>query len=69
MDYKFIPLSSSKAGFEHGIKNNLGKHHAESIRILSNSFSVGFFYAFARKLVWCPLFSSTKILKYEQRIH
>jgi len=36
MDYKFLPLSSSKTGFEHGIKKDLGEHHAESIRILSN---------------------------------
>jgi len=24
MDYKFLPLSSSKSGFEHGIKKDLG---------------------------------------------
>jgi len=24
MDYKFLPLSSSKAGFEHGIKKTWG---------------------------------------------
>jgi len=36
MDYKFLPLSSSKIGFEHGIKNDLGEHHAARIRILSN---------------------------------
>ena len=35
-DYKFLPLSSSKSGFEHGIKKTWGEHHAERIRILSN---------------------------------
>ena len=47
-DYKFLPLSSSKSGFEHGIKRTWGEHHAERIRILSNWFSIGFFVLLAR---------------------
>jgi len=38
MDYKFLPLSSSKAGFEHGIKKGPGgapcRKHTNPIELI-----------------------------------
>jgi len=52
MDYKFMPLSSSKAGFEHGKKRPGGapcRKHMNPIELIFGRF----FYAFNQKLLWC----------------
>jgi len=53
MDYKFLPLSSSKAGFEHGIKKTWGR----TMQKAYESYRIDFrwdFFAFTNKLVLYP---------------
>ncbi|GEM_PF-597617 len=55
MDYKFLPLSSSKSGFEHGIK----KSRESTMQKVHESDRIDFrldFYAFDKEPVWCPWF-------------